>query len=781
MRLMSRRTLALSVSLLVLVLGLPGLAGAPVAGAATQRMISDPSAGGPAAPAAPSSDMESVLIKTAKPYGPVVDVIKAAGGTILRQYKNFDGIAARVPRSALERISALTGPGAVSKDIRLPLPKPVDEFAARPRGLAAVADSKNISYDSAEAIATADFAGFASAHPDAYLVNNATTHVNALHADGFAGQGVIVGVIDSGIRPGFPHISLDGSVVGCEDFIGDGKGCSNFANDGHGTFVAGMISANVNFSFNTASTFFRSVQAHLPAAIVPPNRIPMLGSAPLSSIYALRVCNAAGCFTSAILAAIDRAVDLRAAYDAGDPSGVKIQVVNMSLGGPTLFAGRDLFDSAVDALLAADIVTTASAGNAGPSGLTSGSPASSLASISVGAASIAAYEQIVADLQFGFGIGSLFRPTNHTQTASFSSRGPHADGRRSPDVTSNGDWDYGQGFASTTGGISFAGGTSFSSPNVAGIAAVLRQAFPGATARQVTNAIISSANPGLLGDGSGPQDQGTGYVDAAAARALLAGGSVPDVLPVSPAPSKSVKSNVEIIAGLPVSNGFVHRSVGPLKPGQHDEIIYEVNPNTAQVVIALSNFQASLPPDQQNQLFGDDIFFTVHSAKTSRQPGTSGYFFQGFITGGQLVINNPEFGLVRITVNGDWTNAGDISTDIAVLSISDSQPGITAQSKIHNGEQLVKAVSVPAGTSLAEFRLGWREGYSHYPANDIDLVLIDPDGNLNFDAATLDCPESVSIANPKAGTWFAVMLGFEVNSVDDKVELRVSLDGNVVH
>jgi subtilase family protein len=426
-------------------------------------------------------------------------------------------------------------------------------------------------------------------------------------------------------------------------------------------------------------------------------------------------------------------------------------------------------------------VTTASAGNAGPSGLTSGSPASSFGSISVGAASVAAYEQIVADLQFGFGIGSLFRPTNQTQTASFSSRGPHADGRRSPDVISSGDWDYGQGFASTTNGISFAGGTSFSSPNVAGIAAVLRQAFPGATARQVTNAIISTANPGLLGDESGPQDQGNGYVDAAAARALLAGGSVPDALPTFPVPVKSVKNNVESIAGLPVSNGLVRQSMGPLKPGQRGEIIYEVNPNTAQVVIRLTNFSPSLPPDQQNQLFGDDIFFTVHMAKTSRQPGTSGYFFQGFITGGQLVINNPEFGLIRVSVNGDWTNVGDISTDVTIFSVSDPVPGITAQGRIHEGDQLVQTFAVPAGTSLAEFRLGWREGWSHYPANDIDLVLIDPDGNLNFDGASLDDPETVAIANPKAGTWTAVLLGFEVNSVDDKFELRVSLDGILVH
>jgi hypothetical protein len=37
------------------------------------------------------------------------------------------------------------------------------------------------------------------------------------------------------------------------------------------------------------------------------------------------VCNGP-CFTSAILAAIDRAIDLRDMYEAGTPGGLKIQV-----------------------------------------------------------------------------------------------------------------------------------------------------------------------------------------------------------------------------------------------------------------------------------------------------------------------------------------------------------------------------------------------------------------------------------------------------------------------
>src|SRR5262249_10797232 len=150
-----------------------------------------------------------------------------------------------------------------AKDLNFSIQPPEDKHALRNSGMVPGPEIDHLEFESAEPIAAEDMASFAAANPDAYLVNNAATGVNTLHADGFAGQGIVVAVIDSGIRPGFPHLSLDGSVIGCEDFLTDGNGCVNAANDGHGTFVAGMISANVNFGFNTLSTFFRSTSAYL--------------------------------------------------------------------------------------------------------------------------------------------------------------------------------------------------------------------------------------------------------------------------------------------------------------------------------------------------------------------------------------------------------------------------------------------------------------------------------------------------------------------------------------
>lgn len=776
MKLTPMRLTVLALCLVMMAATVPGLMQSPAV--AGTRMMKPGDDGGGSGGSGPT--LVDVLIRADKPYGNVLSAITSAGGTVTRTYENFDGIAARIPRSAIRTIGQLTGPERISKDFVVPAPAPRERFSAKDAGMARVGDERQIAFESVNAIAAADLPGFTANHPEAYSFNNASTNVDNLIAAGYTGNGIVVGVIDSGIRPGFVHIEIDGSVIGCEDFVGDGFGCSNVNNSGHGTFVAGMISSNVIFGFNPASGLFQALLNYLPSAIIPPNLVPMVGSAPLSSIYALRVFPpSGGAPTSVILAAMDRAIELRHLYDMGDPAGVKISVVNMSLGGPTLNAGRDIFDSAVEALAAADIVVVTSAGNAGPSGMTAGSPASAYSSLAVGASSIAAYERIVRDLQYGPGVGGLYRPTTHMQMATFSSRGPNADGRLDPEVSASGDWSFGMGFFSI-GNLSFAGGTSFSSPTVAGIAALLREAHPGANAAQIHNAIAMTGNPGLFGDNSTVHDTGSGYVDAAAADALLSTGTVPTTLPTPPSFVKSVQNNIETNAGLDVVAGNHSEHVGPLQPGERGEVYYKVTPNTAQVFITVSNFSAALPPSQQNQFFGDDIFFTVHQAKTSRQPGTSGYFFQGFILGGTLPISNPEPGIIRVTLNGDWTNAGAIEADVNVFSIADPLPGSTDQGKVAEGDLIFVPFTVPAGTSVAEFRLGWREDWARYPLNDVDLILVDPNGNFNFDGATLNVPENATVFSPMPGNWSAVVSGFELHTTDDKYDLRIVLDGNVV-
>jgi len=723
---------------------------------------------------------ERILIRTAKPYGSVKARIEAMGGKVTHEFKAVDAIAAVVPAGALEAVKRLVGQDAVSKDDIIPEPQPVErEFSGRgPIG------TTNVEADSFASLSETDIIGLASASPNLISINNQIMNVTPLLANGIAGQGVIVGVIDSGIRPNFPHITLDGSLIACEDFVGDALGCSNNGNSGHGTFVAGMISSNVTFTFSTASALRNSVLSHCPSCFANPptnTQIPMLGAAPLSSVYALRVFGATGgAPTSRILAAMDRALKLKQDFDNGVPGGVNIQVVNMSLGGSTFFAGRDLFDQAVDNMVNNNIVMVISSGNAGPSSLTTGSPGSAMSAITVGASSHAHNERILRDLQFGLGIGSQYRPFSGTQMATFSSRGPNADGRIDPDVVANGFACIGQGLGATTTTISLSSGTSFAAPSVTGVAALLRQAFPVATAKEIRVAILASANSGLLADGSINVDQGRGFVDALAAATRLANGQVEDAVEPPPSFTSNVGTNTRNRTALDVRNGGnVVKSFSNLRPGQREELLYEVRGHVSQVVISLSNVVPELPASQQNQLFGDDVFLTVHSAKTSAI-GQGHYLLTTFTTGGVFVLNNPETGFIRVTVNGDWTNAGRISGDINVFSVESPLAGATADGKVGQSQQLVFPVNIPAGTASAEFRLLWRHNWGAYPINDLDMILVDPNSNLNFAGATINSPERVTINNPTPGLWFVVVDGFSVLTPPDSFILRVAADGVVL-
>ena len=733
-----------------------------------------------ASPSKAADPGERVLIRATKPYDKLVSRIEAGGGKVTYRYKYVDAIAAEVPRASLATVRSAAGPSAVTKDEEIASPVPIDTAHGK-GGLISSGSGLDIPYDSVDALDGAAIGSLAGANPAAYIANNDIANVSGLHAAGKTGAGIIVGVIDTGIRPGFPHISLDGSVIGCEDFVGDAYGCTNSANNPHGTFVAGMISANVIFTFGPGS-FLNAVRAECPACFLNPptnTQIPMVGTAPLSSIFAFRVfAPTGGAPTSRILAAVERAIELKEMYDADHSTGRNIQVVNMSLGGATLEAGRDLYDMEIDVMAQKNIVAVISAGNAGPSSLTVGSPGTALSALTVGAASLAHNERILRRLQYGPSVGALYRPFLGTQTAYFSSRGPDADGRLDPDVSANGFASYGQGYGAINS-IYIGSGTSFSSPSVAGVAAVLRQTVPSASARQIRNAIIASANPGLFADGSGVLDRGAGYVDAGAAASLLLAGAVPDTSPSSSNPNKSVKVNVEKGTDLNVLDGFVSEVVTSLLPGQRHDVLYRVNPNTKQVVIALTGVTPSLPPAQQNQLFGDDILLAVHSAKTSAI-GEGDYKAFAYTTGGTFAVSDPETGLMRVTVNGDWTNAGTIGGTVSIFSLTEPIPQFTAQGKITTGQTLFFPVNVPPGVKTAEFRAGWREDWGNYPTNDIELILVRPDGTLNYDGATLNNPEVAIVENPASGQWLAVVDGFEVSTGTDKFEFRASLDGKVV-
>ena len=212
------------------------------------------------------------------------------------------------------------------------------------------------------------------------------------------GEGIVVGVIDSGINwehPSFADPASDGhnhsnpkgmtfglcdmaevecnnKLIGVWDFVEDDPSTEDIVeentngrdNDGHGSHVAGIAVGNqLNVILNgTAETVISGVARH--AALIS-YRVCYIGEPPDPA--------GGGCLTSAILAAIDQAI-----MDAVD-------VINYSIGSSAFspWSGGSVSRAFLNARDAGIFVAT-SAGNAGPNPTTVGSPANAPWIFSVG-------------------------------------------------------------------------------------------------------------------------------------------------------------------------------------------------------------------------------------------------------------------------------------------------------------------------------------------------------------------------------------------------------------
>ena len=135
---------------------------------------------------------------------------------------------------------------------------------------------------------------------------------------------------------------------------------------------------------------------------------------------------------------------------------------------------------------------------------------------------------------------------------------------------------------------------------------------------------------------------------------------------------------------------------------------------------------------------------------------------------------------MRVTLSGDFINAGRVSADVSISATQDVNLTFTDTGRVAEFELVEVPVQITAGIGVAVFELAWFDGWENYPANDIDLILISPSGTINFDGATLDSLERATINNPGAGTWIAFVHGFAIPKGTDRYFLRVTLDGTVV-
>ncbi|MGH9856579.1 MAG: S8 family serine peptidase, partial [Acidobacteriota bacterium] len=370
-----------------------------------------------------------------------VNAVREAGATILVQSRWLHGVSARCDRICRQKVQTLE----IVKEIRpvLIFTRPLDPVKSTFKQ-AESSNAKGLKYGLSK---------------DQLL----QIGVPPLHRKGFAGQGEIVAIFDSGFRK--DHIALKNHTVIAErDFVfGDDDVTNGGSHDSHGTST------------------WSCVGGLAPGKLVGPAYQSQFLLAATEDVR------------SETIVEEDNWV---AAFEWADRLGAS--VINSSLGysnwyTPADYNGETAITSKVVSKAAKKgIVVVNSAGNSGPEASTLGAPADAKNMIAVGAVN---FSGLIAD---------------------FSSRGPTVDGRIKPEVVARGVSTY---LATSNSTTSFgrSNGTSFSSPLVAGAVSVLLSAHPDWKPAQVREALLATASQSSRPDNT----YGWGIVNLFAASEFL--------------------------------------------------------------------------------------------------------------------------------------------------------------------------------------------------------------------------------------------------------------------
>ena len=275
----SARRGAIALSALLIATALAGPAGA-------NPETSGPAAGGPPA------GMTSVIVNLHEPAGwPATRAVTALGGEVRQRFRLIDALSAHVPEQAIAALEA----------------NPLVESVEVDHRIVAFQHGPNTGDPELEA-------------------SWGVEHIGAgeVHAAGNTGQGIKVGVIDTGVD--YTHPELAGRYAGGYDIFNDDA--DPFDDHGHGTHVSGSLLGERGNGG-------------------------VVGVAPGASLYAYKVLSGTGEGEySHLIAALERATLVD-----------EVDVVNMSLGGKEPSAA---LQAAVEAAYAEGVVLVAASGNVNP-------------------------------------------------------------------------------------------------------------------------------------------------------------------------------------------------------------------------------------------------------------------------------------------------------------------------------------------------------------------------------------------------------------------------------
>ena len=608
---------------------------------------------------------------------------------------------------------------------------------------------------------------------DTFLGYEAITGAEQVWERADFGAGVIVVVIDTGIYPDHPLIA--GSVIGGFNLVpaeeeqlidadGDGQPDGHsfdwnaLGNDGHGTSVSGLLAGHAELLVKKDSRLAQSIALYGPSILseVPDDTsqvaVRLLGTAPRASLYGIKVFPYDGGDSpdARVAEALDRVVKMKRSGE------LATDVVNMSLGGPSLWDGHGVLDQVVDVATDEGITVVVAAGNEGPALVSTGSPANAFSALAIGAAADPLHTRVAIEQFFTQGpVGSarLVYPYDALQMANFSGRGRTADGRVKPDLSAT-------GFLNFTGflldqnddgvnddvGFGIGAGTSFASPIAAGAAALLtaygRTIGDHGRSPYVANALLGAAEPIADFDRVPEIGQGKGFLALPRAFELLDTGAW------NPPPRSDANALTEKLdLG---DEPFVRNTCPPLGPGESFTYVLRVPPSATQIRFSFPEVTFG---DEQNPVLGDQLQVTLHSAKRG---GSGDYVFQdpGIDPGDSYTYESPEPGEVRLTFTAGFTNVSPISGSFEAKL--ETGPLIVTRTwgatLAHNGVYETR-FDVPKGVELMTVTVLWEHNWTEHPTYDLDCYLVAPDSTIDVSGASLNSPERIEIGGPAAGAW----------------------------
>jgi len=729
-----------------------------------------------------------LIIQTSGSAQVLASQVGALGGDVHFVYRNTPAIAASIPFDKQDAVSHLAGVTSVQKDlpVRLPEDRPASVVGGQmakpwsfPVETSAVVRPLPINKSNSKP----------NIEPKGYA-NFMYTGANQIWEETGYGAGSVVAVVDTGV---YPNTCLQHAVIGAPGYpqgynaTDDGIPATDIQNHPHGTWVSGVVAGDcyLDFSDYPDDPLYQAIAAYLPW--VQGYVVPLFGQAPLATIYPVKVLTYDGYSSfSIVLQGLDHVLSLKR------DGLLDIDVVNMSLGWPSLYEEGDIFENMVSLLNEAGILVVSAAGNEGAIPNSILTPASTSASLAVGGLDYAPSTRVFFEwigLVFGPdweelsgdegpGMGMVMRPSDETKQNEFASRGPLSNGQMAPDLTAQSganliidQFDAGE----------FGFGTSFGTPSVAGVAALLNAYLETMQGQEdavlsLRNALLKGASLEALGElWRGVNDTGFGALDAVGALELIKSGDLNLHYPVEVG---KLRAN---ILGAPLRGHTETYQSGEitLQPLESFDRVFAISPFTSKVTIEV--YDMDIPDNSDRAAWSNTLQLNIQSAK--RGMGHPVLWWLNYqneiarveITDGPWLFNGDEGmywpmepGLMKVTMLGDVQNEVPVSFKLRIVR-ENYRPmlhGKLAEGEINSNQWIDIPVTMPEGISQATFDLVFNRDWSKFPTSDIDMYIVDPEGNIIWDGASYNAPERALAYDPMPGEWWASLYGYELYKPD---------------